>query len=147
MILSFDYPFSSGDCINGKCVCDEGWTDPPDCIDSIGGCSTGPPCSYLHLAPADPALPGYKNDSWPSWGGHPQFWSKAKGGDDTDPYIFRLASNALISPRDASTPLPAAHERQWQLIQPQEDFGGHWITDIVEGAHHRAFKGSCRRHR
>lgn len=56
--------------------------DPPACIDSIGGCSTGPACSYLDLAPADPTLPGYKNDSWPSWGGHPQFWSKDKGGDD-----------------------------------------------------------------
>jgi hypothetical protein len=72
----------NGDCVSGICHCDSGWTNPPACIDPIGGCSTGPPCSFFDLEGADPANPGYKNDSWPSWGGHPQFWNSSKGGDD-----------------------------------------------------------------
>jgi hypothetical protein len=61
----------SGDCVNGACVCDVGWITPKD----------GPGCSAFDLLPADPANPGYKNESWPSWGGHPVFWPKSKGGD------------------------------------------------------------------
>ena len=58
--------------MEGRCACDAGWKDPP------GG---GTPCSAFDLLPADPARPGYRNESWPSWGGHPVQWPKADGGD------------------------------------------------------------------
>jgi hypothetical protein len=62
---------SCGD--DGRCTCDVGWVTPD------GG---GTPCSAFDLLPADPKAPGYKNDTWPSWGGHPVLWPKEKGGDD-----------------------------------------------------------------
>lgn len=60
-------------CVHGKCVCKPGWKNP----ESL----TGTPCSAFDLLPADPANPGYRNASWPSWGGHPVFWPAASGGD------------------------------------------------------------------
>jgi hypothetical protein len=54
--------------VSGKCVCADGWTNPES--------PTGTPCSAFDLAPADEKNPGYKNESWPSWGGHPVFWPK-----------------------------------------------------------------------
>ena len=63
----------AGDCIKGRCSCDAGWKDPED---------GGTPCSAFDLLPVDQEKPGYKNESWPSWGGHPVFWSTKVGGDD-----------------------------------------------------------------
>lgn len=47
--------------------------DPPD--------NGGPPCSRMALGPADPERPGYRNASWPSWGGHPIKWTHGPGAD------------------------------------------------------------------
>ena len=73
----------AGSCAaDGKCVCDAGWKTPD------GG---GTPCSAFDLLPADPAAPGYRNDSWPSWGGHPVLWPKGKGsrgGGDGKWHLF-----------------------------------------------------------
>lgn len=62
-----------GDCISGECVCDPGFTNPVD-----GGVQ----CSAFDLGPAAPEQPGYLNDSWPTWGGRPVFYSAAQGGDN-----------------------------------------------------------------
>ena len=86
----------SGECVNGRCVCDVGWmnptrpTDPswypPTGIteDEEADDTYGTPCSQFDLLPADPALPGYKNGSWPSWGGHPVYWSKVRKSRHVD---------------------------------------------------------------
>jgi hypothetical protein len=73
----------SGDCVDSKCVCDVGWQNPtkptdPNWYPPSEDTSTtyGTPCSQFDLLPADPAMPGYQNDSWPSWGGHPVHWGK-----------------------------------------------------------------------
>ena len=39
------------------------------------------PREALDLLPANPAWPGYQNESWPSWGGHLVQWPKTEGGD------------------------------------------------------------------
>jgi pectin methylesterase-like acyl-CoA thioesterase len=62
----------SGSCVAGRCLCDSGWTSPPE---------GGTPCSVFDLLPADPAAEGYRNTSWPSWGGHPVQWSAGPGAD------------------------------------------------------------------
>lgn len=62
----------SGDCVKGACKCDPGWKTPP-----LGGTA----CSAFDLQPALASRPGYRNVSWPSWGGHPVQWRKEDGGD------------------------------------------------------------------
>jgi len=42
----------------------------------------GTPCSAFDVAATEPLHPGYRNESWPSWGGRPVRWPASEGGDD-----------------------------------------------------------------
>ena len=87
----------SGDCVKGQCVCDKGWVDPP---------GHGTPCSAFNLLPADPERVGYRNKSWPSWGGHPVLWPKETGVE------------AGLGNAGAGSPT-AEGDGKWHLFTPQ----------------------------
>ena len=134
----------SGSCVAGRCVCDSGWKSP-----SAGGT----PCSVFDLLPADPAAEGYRNISWPSWGGHPVQWSSGPGADHKwhlftpqfangctvdqwihNSFVVHAVGNSPTGPwhhHDVSIPV-WAHGSQ----AVQEPSTGQWLLYFVGGWHY-----------
>ena len=145
----------AGECVEGRCACDAGWKDPP------GG---GTPCSAFDLLPADPAQPGYRNESWPSWGGHPVQWPKAEGGDGLwhlftpqfangcevdewihNSFVVHAVGDSPTGPwRHHDVSIPVWSHGSQAVINPVD---GTWLLFFVGGWHYPPTQwASCRPH-